>query len=89
VEPEVPAEGFHPVFKPDQPGSIGGVGAAATVVAYRDSQHTIAGVGGVGVDLDVDGAGVGVFGGVGQRLGQQVVGGGLDVLWQPLGDGNI
>src|ERR1700758_104614 len=89
VEPEAPAEGFHPVFETDQPGSTGRVGAAATVVAHRDSQHTIAGVGVVGGDLDVHGAGVGVFGDVGQRFGQQVVGGALDVFGQPLGDGNI
>ena len=54
-----------------------------------DPQHRIAGVGVVGVDLDVDGGGVGVFGGVGQGFGHQVVGGDLDGLGQPVGEGNV
>ena len=39
--------------------------------------------------LDVDGGGVGVFGGVGQGFGHQVVGGDLDGLGQPVVDGNV
>ena len=66
-----------------------GVGAAATVVAHRDPQHRIAGVGVVGVEVDLDGGGVGVFGGVGQGFGHQVVGGDLDGLGQPVRDGNV
>ena len=74
---------------PAEPGSTVGVGAAATVVAHPDPQHRIAGVGVVGVELDVDGGGVGVFGGVGQGFGRQVVGGGLDGFGQPVGDGEV
>ena len=70
-----PPRASYPVFEPDQAGSAGGVGAAAAVVAHRDSQQAI-----VGVNVDVCGGGVGVFGGVCQRLGHQVVGGNLDGL---------
>ena len=50
VGPEASAEGVHRVVEPDQPGSTAGLGAAATVVAHRDPQHRIAGVGVVGVE---------------------------------------
>jgi hypothetical protein len=79
---EVAAECLGPVFESDQAGSAGGVGAASAVVADADLQHG-AGVVFGGVDGDVDGGGVGVFGGVGRGLGHEVVGGDFDLFGQP------
>ena len=40
---EMPAEGFGPVFEPEQAGAVTEVGAAAAVVADAQAQDTAAG----------------------------------------------
>jgi hypothetical protein len=59
---------------------VADVRAAAAVVADPHVQDALA-----GNDLDLGGRGAGVLGGVGQRLGDGVVGGDLDRLGQPPG----
>src|SRR3954469_22633317 len=76
-----PAECLDAVFEAAQAGAAGQGGAPASVVADLNPQR----VGALaldGVDLDLDHRGGGVFGGVGQRLGHNVVGGDLDLFGQ-------
>jgi hypothetical protein len=63
------------VLEPDQAGASAEVGA---VVADTDPQHA-----GAGVHLDIDDRGARVLGHLGQRLGDDEVGGDLDRVGQP------
>src|SRR4051794_10973089 len=81
VEEDSPVQRLDPVFEAEQAGAAAQSRTAATVVADLHPQRV-----GVlaldGVDLDLDQRGGGMFGGVGQRLGHDVVGGDLDLLGQ-------
>ena len=72
MQREVAAEGLDAVGQADESGAAGEVGAAAAVIADADVQHAA-----VGLQLDVDDGGRGVLRRVGQRLGDDVVGGEL------------
>ena len=69
------------VLQADQPGTSGQARPAGAVVADGEVEDR---GGGVEVDDDADGGGVGVLDGVGQRLGDDVVGADLDLLGQPV-----
>ncbi len=84
VQREAAAEGLDPVPEPDQAGALGGIRAAAPVVADADPQHALTGGHG-----DRGGGGAGVPGGVGQRLGDHVVGGDLHRLRESAGNLDI
>ena len=71
-------QGLDPVGESDQPGAGGGVGAPTAVVADPDVQPAVA-----DLHIDVDRGGPSVLCGVGQRLGDGVVGGQLDRFGQP------
>src|SRR5256885_1553406 len=71
---DVAAERLDAVPEPDEPGSPGGVRAAAPVVP---DPHAYRGVGG---HLDLRVRGVRVLGDVGKRLGDDVVHGHLSLL---------
>jgi hypothetical protein len=71
----VAAEGFDPVFEPDQAGAVAEARAAVPGVADAYVQDAV-----TFSYLDVGGGGAGVLGGVGQGFGDGVVGGGLDRL---------
>src|ERR671934_1686736 len=78
VEGDRAAEGLDPVGEADEPGAAPGGGAADAVVADRQVQAAV-----VGPHVDVGDRRLRVLGGVGQRLGDDVVGGDLDRLGQP------
>jgi hypothetical protein len=73
VQLEPPVERVDAVAQPAQPAPLLGIGPADAVVADAHAQ-------GSALQRDVDGrrAGLGVLGHVGQRLGRDEVGGGLD-----------
>src|SRR6266508_1389291 len=75
---DAPAQRLDPVGEPDEPGAPPPGGATGAVVADRQVQAAV-----TRLDLDMGGRGVGVLGGVGQRLGDDVVRGDLDLLGQP------
>ena len=79
MQRELAAECLGPVLEPDQAGAVAEAGAAAAVVADADVQDALA-----GGHLDIGDGGVRVLGGVGQCLGDRVVGGELDRLGQPI-----
>jgi hypothetical protein len=79
---EPPAERLDAVLDAEQAGSAGEVGSAAAVVVHPDLQDGDI-RDGVDLDPDGDGRGVGVLGGVRQRLGDDVVGRGLERFGQP------
>ena len=79
VQPDPAAERLHPVLDPRQARAAGEVRPAAPVVADTDPQAAV-----TGSHLHLGGGGVRVLGGVGQRLGDRVVGCDLDRLGQPL-----
>jgi hypothetical protein len=78
VQPEVAAERLGAVSEPDEACAVGEVGAAEPVVADAHAQGVL-----VCGDLNVDGGGVRVLGGIGQRLRDHVVGGDLGLFGQP------
>src|SRR5690348_13065230 len=84
VQGEAAAEDFDPVFEADQAGALGEIGAAAPVVMDADAQCAL-----VDGYLDGGGGGPGVPGGVGQRLGDDVVDGDLRWAGQLAGDLDI
>jgi hypothetical protein len=81
VDRDGPPEGLDPVGEPDEAGTPPGRSATDAVVTDRQLEAVVA-----GLDPDVDDRRVGVLGGVGQRLGDDVVGRHLDRLSQPCRD---
>jgi hypothetical protein len=79
LQDEPTAKCLGPVDESDQASSTGEVDSVAAVVANADAQPGARVVLGCG-DRDRDGRGVGMFGDVGQGLGDQVVGGYLDLF---------
>ena len=80
VDGQLAVERRHPVGEAAQPGAGGRVGAADAVVAHLDLDRAVA-----AGDADRRRLGLGVAGDVGQRLGDDEVGGRLDRRRQPLG----
>ena len=78
VQPDPAAERLDPILEPDQARAVAEIRAATPVVADTHLQDAVA----CG-HLDLGGGGVRVLGRVGQRLGDHVVGGGLNRLGQP------
>jgi hypothetical protein len=70
VDGDRAAQRLDPVGQADEPGAPADLRPAGAVVADQQAQL----VGG-GAGLDLDGRGTGVLGRVGQRLGDDVVGG--------------
>ena len=84
VQPQAAAECLGPVFEPDQAGAVAKVSAAAPVVADAQVQAAATGRG-----LDVGDGGACVLGGVGECLGDGVIGGSLDRVGQPPADQDV
>jgi len=84
VEGEDAAQSSDPVGEANQARAVPQGGAADTVIVNGQVQDVVA-----GPRRDVDVGRVGVFGGVGQRLRDDVVGRDLDRLGQPLGDVHV
>jgi hypothetical protein len=84
VDGDRAAQRLDPVGQADEPGAPADLRPAGAVVAHQQAQP----VGG-GACLDLDGRGTGVLGRVGQRFGDDVVGGDLDRLGQPLRHGHL
>ncbi len=78
MQPDAAAQRLHPVPEPDKAGAAAEVRAAAPVIADAHMQHAVA-----DGHLDFGDAGAGVLGGVGERLGDRIVGGDLGRLGQP------
>jgi hypothetical protein len=79
VELEPAAERLDAIGEPAQPAAGAGVGAADPVVAHLDPQSAAR-----APESHADRRGLGMPGGVGQGLRDEVVGGGLDSLWEAL-----
>jgi len=75
------AECLDPVFEADEARPSAEVGSAAAIVADADPQDGVT-IALDDEDLDVDGGGLRVFGRIGERLGDHVVGADLDLLGQ-------
>jgi hypothetical protein len=76
VDRDGSAQRLDAVGEPDEPRAAGRVGAADAVVANPQVQAAVA-----CMDGDMGEGGVGVLGGVAERLRDDIVGGGLDRFW--------